>query len=141
MTVPRVGVGVVVIRDGKILMGKRKSALGRGLWAFPGGHLELGEAVEACALRELEEETGLKALKCELGGWGSAFFPPDKHYISLFAHVREFAGEPQLLEPDKCEGWYWFEWKQLPTPYYPAIDYLIQNGELVKLFSDSPKIL
>ena len=130
MKVPQVGVGIVVIRNEKILMGKRKSALGRGLWAFPGGHLDFGETVEACALRELEEETGLKARSCELGGWSSAFFMPDKHYITLFAYVSDFIGEPQLTEPDKCEGWEWFDWRNLPRPYYPTIDYLFEKGEL-----------
>jgi 8-oxo-dGTP diphosphatase len=130
MKIPQVGVGVVVIRGEKILMGKRKSELGRGLWAFPGGHLDFGETVEACALRELEEETALKARICQLGGWSSAFFMPDKHYITLFAYVWDFEGEPQLTEPDKCEVWEWFDWRDLPKPYYPTIDSLFEKGEL-----------
>jgi bifunctional NMN adenylyltransferase/nudix hydrolase len=52
----------VVICSGHVLMIKRRSEPGRGLWALPGGFLnaETDVSVEACALRELKEETGIK---------------------------------------------------------------------------------
>jgi predicted NUDIX family NTP pyrophosphohydrolase len=49
----RVGVGVMVVRNGEVLFGRRRGAHGAGTWSLPGGHLEAGESVEACALREL----------------------------------------------------------------------------------------
>jgi len=63
---PLVGVGAVVIKDGKILLVKRALPPGEGKWSFPGGLVELGERLsEACA-REAEEETGLKVEILEL---------------------------------------------------------------------------
>lgn len=59
MPAPQVGVGVLILRDGKVLLGRRKGSHGAGCWSAPGGHLEFGEAVEDCALREALEETGL----------------------------------------------------------------------------------
>ena len=56
---PRVGVGAILVRNGKVLMGKRKNAHGEGSWALPGGHLEFGESLEECATRETYEETGI----------------------------------------------------------------------------------
>jgi 8-oxo-dGTP diphosphatase len=63
---PLVGVGAVVVRDGKILLIKRAFEPGAGKWSVPGGLVELGEKLsEACA-REAEEETGLKVEILEL---------------------------------------------------------------------------
>ena len=56
---PRVGVGAVVIRDGRILLVKRGSSPGKGLWAPPGGLVELGETLREAAEREILEETGI----------------------------------------------------------------------------------
>ena len=56
---PVVGIGAVVIRDGKVLLIKRGVAPGRGLWAVPGGSLELGETLQQGAEREILEETGI----------------------------------------------------------------------------------
>lgn len=124
---PRVGVGVVVIKDGRILLGKRKGAHGAGEWSFAGGHLEFGETVEECALRELAEETGLKALSIQIGPWVNDVIEENKHYVTLFVFVDQFKGHLQLLEPDKCEGWEWFDWHSLPSPLFTPIRSLLKK--------------
>jgi 8-oxo-dGTP diphosphatase len=124
---PKVGVGVIVLRDGQVLMGKRKGAHGVGDWAPPGGHLEFGESVELCAIRELTEEVGLKPLSVKTGPWSSDVIEGTKHYITFFAVVDRFEGEPQLLEPDKCEEWKWFDLDALPSPLFsPAVSFFKQ---------------
>lgn len=57
---PRVGIGVMVIRDGKVLLGRRQGSHGAGHYAWPGGHLEYMESFEECAKREVREETGIE---------------------------------------------------------------------------------
>ena len=47
---PKVGIGVIIIKDSKVLMGKRKGLHGAGFWHFTGGHLELNESIEDCAV-------------------------------------------------------------------------------------------
>lgn len=127
---PRVGVAVFVKREGKVLLGQRKGAHGALTWATPGGHLEFGETVEACALRELLEETGLRARSIKLGPWVENIMENGtKHYITIFTIVDQFEGEPQLLEPHKCAVWEWFSWDSLPQPLFPSIvTFLEQNG-------------
>ena len=56
---PKVGLGAYIIKDDKILLGKRKSAHGEGTWCPPGGHLEFNERLEECAIRETMEEAGI----------------------------------------------------------------------------------
>jgi ADP-ribose pyrophosphatase YjhB (NUDIX family) len=63
---PVVGVGAVVICDGKILLEKRKGEPGKGKWSIPGGLVELGEGVESAVVREVLEETGLEVESPEL---------------------------------------------------------------------------
>jgi len=62
---PLVGVGAVLICDGKILLEKRKNEPGKGKWSIPGGLVELGESVEETVIREVHEETGLLVEKPE----------------------------------------------------------------------------
>lgn len=55
-----VGVGVVIVCNGRILLEKRKNEPGKGKWSIPGGLVELGEEVEQTVIREVREETGLE---------------------------------------------------------------------------------
>jgi 8-oxo-dGTP diphosphatase len=63
---PIVGVGAVIICDGKILLEKRKGEPGRDKWTIPGGLMELGEGAEETVIREVREETNLEVEDPEL---------------------------------------------------------------------------
>ena len=67
-TFPHIGVGILLIRDEKLLLVKRKFEPDAGFWSIPGGHLELGERTEAAAEREGFEETGFKVKISRLAG-------------------------------------------------------------------------
>ena len=131
--IPRVGVGIIVVRDKRILLGKRIGAHGAGTWALPGGHLEFGESVEACAVREVLEETGLIIQIIDLGPYTSDIFPEaQKHYITLFVEARSKSGEPEILEAHKCLAWEWFDWSALPEPKFLPLTSLLQTGFIPK---------
>ncbi|MBE2317192.1 NUDIX domain-containing protein [Solirubrobacter sp. CPCC 204708] len=113
-TETRVGVGVVVRRpDGHVLVGRRLAEQGRPL-AIPGGKLDPGETVEACARRELAEETGIIA--------GAA-----RTYAAVLDHGWLVAGvlvdvtdpEPRVLEPDKFGEFRWIDPLSPPEPLFP----------------------
>jgi mutator protein MutT len=59
-TAPSVGVGGVVVRDGRALLVRRGKEPLYGRWVVPGGTVELGETLEEALVREMEEETGLR---------------------------------------------------------------------------------
>ena len=56
---PIIGVGAIIIRNGKLLLEKRKANPGRGKWSVPGGVVELGESSKQTVIREVKEETNL----------------------------------------------------------------------------------
>jgi len=115
---PRVGVGALLWRDGRVLLGLRHGSHGADTWATPGGHLEFGESPESCAVREVLEETGLRVSPAALHhvDFTHDLFPDiGRHYITLFVEAPAPTGEPQLREPDKCLQWAWFRWDALPA--------------------------
>ena len=122
---PKVGIGVVVIKDGKILLGKRKNAHGEGTWSFPGGHLEFNESWDDCALRETMEETGITIKNIRFGtATNDIFQTENKHYVTIFMLSEYDSGEVKVMEPERCWQWDWFEWDKLPQPLFVPIQNL-----------------
>ena len=127
--IPRIGVGVAVRKEGKILLGKRKNAHGEGTWCFPGGHLEFNETIFDCAIRETDEESGLTVANLAHGCFSEDFFEIEgKHYITHIVVCDWQAGEPELREPHKCLGWEWFAWNELPENLFIPIQNIIKQG-------------
>jgi 8-oxo-dGTP diphosphatase len=123
-----VGVGVLVYRRRKLLLGKRKGSHGAATWALPGGHLEAGETIEACAVRETAEETGLAVGRIRHAGFTSDVFADEnKHYVTLFVEAGDVSGIAVLLEPDKCDAWDWFAWDDLPEPLFAPLQSLVNQ--------------
>lgn len=126
---PRIGVGIIVVKDGKILLGERCYSHGNNTWCPPGGHLELWETPAECAVRELQEETGLEALNVEPGPWTNDYYREDgKHYITIYMKVTEFTGTLDVKEPDKCKRWEWFSMDDLPQPLFLSFTNLLESG-------------
>lgn len=125
---PRVGVGVLICRDGKVLLGKRLAAHGKGTWSPPGGKMEFGEDPLDCAQREILEETGLHLHHMRLGPYTNDIFHENNlHYITLCV-IAEAKGEPKAMEPDKCAEWKWFDWNALPEPLFLPLVNIRKQG-------------
>jgi 8-oxo-dGTP pyrophosphatase MutT (NUDIX family) len=123
------GVGVLVVRDRRVLLGRRLSAHGHGTWSFPGGKPNPGESPVGCALRELREETGLLATRGRVLGETLDGFPESRLvFRTQFLLAEDAVGEPQPCEPEKTSEWRWFEWDELPAPLFRPVSSLVSSG-------------
>lgn len=126
---PKVGVGVLIKKDNKILLGKRKGAHDEGTWCPPGGHLEFKETLENCAIRETLEETGIKIKNIQFATATNDIFEKDnKHYITIFMTADYESGNIEIMEPDKCDEWKWFSWENLPSPLMTPMENLLKTN-------------
>lgn len=137
---PLVGICVVVVKQGKILLGKRRGSHGEGEYSTPGGHLEHGESFAACAAREVMEETGLSIGPMRLLRVLNSVHYAPKHYVDLAFAAEWRAGDPQVREPDKVETWDWYDPYDLPSPLFAmvpsAIAALLDAHDLALLWED-----
>ena len=129
-----VGVGVMILKDSKLLLGKRHEdpgmatslLKGAGTWTMPGGKLDFGESFEEGAKRETLEETGLTINKLNVMCVNN-----DKietaHFVTIGLLCEDFSGEPKVMEPDKITEWRWFDLDKLPNPLYFPSARILEN--------------
>lgn len=116
-----VGIGIMIFKDGKVLMGRRMGSHGAGDYAFTGGHLEYMESFEDCAKRETLEEAGIVIKNVKFLSLGNITKFAPKHVVGIGVTAEWESGEPAVMEPDKRESWEWFDLDNLPEPmFYPA---------------------
>ena len=120
----RVGIGVMVFRDGKLLLGHRcdkgvdtGGIYQPGSWCLPGGKQEFGETMFEGAAREVKEETDLEVEDLYLFGAADSI-RSDRHYVTLHIVAGSCRGEVKVTEPDKQDAWEWFELDHLPENLY-----------------------
>lgn len=128
----KVGVGVLILREDKILLGHRVAgAKDTGgiyepdSWCLPGGKQEYGETMFEAAAREVKEETGLIAGAFELFS-AADDIQPGRHFVTLQIVARTCAGEARAMEPDKQDEWRWFGPDALPKNLYSPSEKFIR---------------
>jgi 8-oxo-dGTP diphosphatase len=126
--VPMVGVGVMILKKGKVLLGKRhddpekadSELHGEGTWTMPGGKLDFGEKLVDVVEREVFEETGVKIDKKKLTLISvTDDILEDVHFVTIGYLCKNFPGEPKVMEPDEITKWEWFDPKKLPSKIFP----------------------
>jgi 8-oxo-dGTP diphosphatase len=117
---PLVGVGAVIVEQGRVLLVKRGHPPLQGDWSIPGGVLELGETVRQAAVREAREETGLNVVPQELLGVFDRVLRDESgrvryHYLLVDFLCRRVDGD--LLAAGDADEVRWFspaELEKLP---------------------------
>jgi 8-oxo-dGTP diphosphatase len=127
------GFGVMVLRNKKLLLGKRhedskkadSELHGEGTWTMPGGKFEWGETFKEAAKRELKEETGMVLKKAKV-----ICVNNDKneyaHFITIGFLAEEVEGEARVMEPEEITQWNWFDLDKLPEKIFPPSKNVLQ---------------
>lgn len=108
---PCIGVGAIIVREGRVLLVRRGNEPGKGLWSVPGGKLEWGESLEDAVRREALEETSLVVEVVRLAGVSELRFPedtgsPEYHYVLLDYVCRSLSGEPACASDAEAIEWF-----------------------------------
>lgn len=128
------GIGVILEKGGKILLGRRhpdpdkagSAFRSAGEWSLPGGKLEWGESFEEGAVRETKEETGITVKNPQVISLHNCK-NEHAHFVTVGLLAHEWEGEAQVMEPDEMTEWRWFDLKDLPSPrYFPSFE-VIEN--------------
>lgn len=145
------GFGVMVLRDGKVLLGQRhvdpakadSLMNGEGTWTMPGGKLDFGESFEGGAVRELREETGIVIQESDLEVISlSNDIVPTAHFVTIgllckCVPVSDMYGqESQVMEPDEITQWKWFTLDNLPTPLFKPSEKVLNNYKEGKFYKN-----
>lgn len=126
----RVGVGVLVWKEGQIALIKRDGKYGSGTWAPPGGHIEFGESAVDAAIRETMEEIGVEIRNTKILGFTedlSAAY--DTHYITIWTKADLASGNLKSKDIEFTESGF-FDINNLPEPLFISFKNLL-DGRLM----------
>lgn len=125
---PQVGTAILITRDNKILLMKRKGPHGHGTWSPPGGHLEFGETPEQCAAREAKEEVGIDVFDIRFRALTNDVFEGTrKHYLTIWMDGKA-TGEPIIAAAEEVAELGWFTWDALPQPLFLPLENLVKKN-------------
>ena len=134
---PKVGLGILIFKEGKVLLGKRTSSHGSGEYAGTGGHFEYMESFEACAKRETLEEAGVEIENIRFLCLVNVKEYAPKHYVDIGLVADWVSGEPKAMEPDKLESWDWYDLDNLPSPLFGMIPKYFESYKNKENFWDA----
>ncbi|WGS52101.1 NUDIX domain-containing protein [Paraburkholderia sp. D15] len=136
-----VDVNILFLNDANecLFLQRANTGFRDGQYALIAGHLEPGESIEACAIRESKEEAGVTIAPGALEFKLVMRRDSDTNRISFFFSCREWEGVPTNMEPHKCSG---FVWAKPENPPAPTVDYVadalvqIRNGVMLSDFKN-----
>lgn len=115
-----VSVGALILDEkGKIFLTKRgtKATNERGTWEIPGGKVHFGETLQEAVLREMKEEYGVDLVLFYQFPAQNHLIPGEgQHWVPTCFIAKVKAGQPKILEPEKCEAIGWFDLDSPPEP-------------------------
>jgi len=129
-------VGVIVLKDEKILLGKRRGKHGSGEYSCPGGHLEFGESFVDCVKRETKEESGVDIGNVRFASVANIIKHVDRQDVLLNFVSDWVSGEVVDDNNEKIGEWDWYSFDNLPQPLFYPTEVLIDSYKINKNFYD-----
>ena len=128
---------LILIKDGKVLLSRRfKTGYMDGHYSLPAGHVDEGETIETCLVRETGEEIGVEIKKKDIKLVHVMHRKEVDIRLDFFYTVRKYEGEVKNMEPEKCDDLSWFKLDQLPENVLPYIKQGVESGVKGVLYSD-----
>jgi mutator protein MutT len=124
---------VLFRRENQILLMRRaNTGYEDGKYSLPSGHIEAGEFPDAAAIREAQEEVGVKIqdLRFKLVMYS------DDNYVCFFFETTKWEGEIRNCEEDKCDDIGWFGLEALPPNLTPEVAQALENYQKKVYYSN-----
>ena len=99
-------VSVLIVDDGRVLLGRRRGEPGAGEWAVPSGYVEYEDDFLTTAVQETKQETGLDVAIEAIVNVVSSFLSPSLHFLTVYVLARIVGGE--LTAGDDLAAVEWF---------------------------------
>jgi len=122
-SMPIPSVEAIIVKNGLLLLLRRKNNPVKGQWWFPGGRIRKGESLEEALCREVKEETGLDVTACKLVNVYSRLFP-ERHDITI-VFLCKCSGDKVTLNEEHTEHKFF---KDIPRDIHPYILQAIQDS-------------
>jgi 8-oxo-dGTP diphosphatase len=130
-------VHLFLVKDGKtLLLRRRNTGYEDGNYSVVAGHMDGGESARAALCREAAEEAGLLIRPDDLRFAHVVHRCTRGERIGLFFEALRWSGEPQNLEPEKCDQLAWFPLDRLPTNVVPYVRTALEGWRAGVFYSE-----
>jgi ADP-ribose pyrophosphatase YjhB (NUDIX family) len=126
---PAPTVSILVVDEGRVLLGKRGGSPGKGTWSLPSGYIDYEEDFLTTAIRETKEETGLDIKVDSIINVVSSFVSPRFHFLGIYVVARVIGGK--LEAGDDLEAVEWF----LPEGPLPEMGFQ-EDVDIIQMYTD-----